>query len=109
MGLRTYILKRAVYSFALLLFVLVLNFVIFDLMPGDPTALFANQARLGGVETALAMEQLWGLNEPVHVRFVVYMRNMLTGQFGISYISLRPIANEDGDRLLHDGMCLIQF
>jgi len=101
MGLRTYLLKRTIYSFALLLFVLALNFAIFDLMPGDPTALFANQARLGGVETAKAMEELWGLNQPLHVRFVVYMRNMLTGQFGISYISLTPIAEEVVDRLLN--------
>ncbi|MDH5770272.1 MAG: ABC transporter permease [Candidatus Bathyarchaeota archaeon] len=101
MGLRTYILKRTIYSFALILFVLALNFAIFDLMPGDPTALFANQARLGGVEVARAMEGLWGLNQPLHVRFVTYMRNMLTGQFGISYISMAPIAEEVTDRLLN--------
>jgi peptide/nickel transport system permease protein len=101
MGLRTYILKRIIYSFALIIFVLILNFIIFDLMPGDPTALFANQVRLGGVEAARSMERLWGLNQPVHIRLVVYMRNMLTGQFGISYFTTNPIAEEVADRLLN--------
>ena len=48
MGLKSYLLKRTLYSFLLLFFVLVLNFAIFELMPGDPMALFANQARLLG-------------------------------------------------------------
>lgn len=101
MGLRTYILKRTIYSLALILFVLALNFAIFDLMPGDPTALFASSVRLGGVEAAREMEKLWGLDQPIYVRFVVYMRNMLTGHFGISYISMKPIADEVTDRLLN--------
>jgi len=101
MGLRTYIVKRSIYSFILLAFVLMLNFAIFELMPGDPTALFANQVRLGGAEAAREMAKLWGLDQPIYVRFAVYMRNMLTGQFGISYISMKPIAEEVVDRLLN--------
>lgn len=101
MGLRTYIVKRAIYSFILIAFVLMLNFAIFELMPGDPTALFANQVRLGGAEAAKEMTKLWGLDQPIHVRFAVYMRNMLTGNFGISYISMKPIAEEVVDRLLN--------
>jgi len=101
MGLRTYILKRTIYTFVLVLFVLALNFAIFDLMPGDPTALFANAVRLGGVEVAREMQKLWGLDQPVYVRFVLYMRNMLAGQFGISYFTMKPIAEEVTDRLLN--------
>lgn len=101
MGLKSFILKRTVYSFALVLFVLGLNFAIFDLMPGDPTALFASAVRLGGVEVAREMQNLWGLDQPVYVRFGLYIRNMLTGQFGISYFSMKPIAEEVTDRLLN--------
>lgn len=116
MGLRTYVLKRTIYSFALIFFVLALNFAIFDLMPGDPTALFASSVRLGGVEAAKEMEKLWGLDKPIPIRFVKYMQNMLTGlffwldpligtefhkNFGISYISMKPIAEEVADRLLN--------
>ena len=84
MGLKTYLLKRTLYSFVLLFFVLILNFAIFELMPGDPMALFANQARLGGMEVAQEMIDLWGFEEPMHIRLVTYIKNMLTFQFGRS-------------------------
>jgi len=105
MGLRVYILKRTIYLFVLILFVLMLNFVIFELMPGDPRALFASQFRFGGGEegkkAAEEMERLWGFDQPLHVRFGIYMSNMLTGQFGMSYFSKDYISNEVSERLLN--------
>ena len=87
MGLRAYLIKRTAYSFILLFFVLVLNFIIFEMMPGDPMAIFASPARLQSVEQVEEIRRLWGLDQPTHVKFVNYMRNMLTGHFGISYMS----------------------
>jgi peptide/nickel transport system permease protein len=85
MGLRGYLIKRTAYSFALLLFVLVLNFAIFQLMPGDPMAIYASPSRLQNVQQVEEIRRLWGLDQPIHVKFLTYIKNMLTGQFGISY------------------------
>jgi len=104
MGLRSYILKRTGYSLMLLLFVLTLNFIIFDLMPGDPMAMFANPSRLQSAKQVEEMRALWGLDLPLHVKFVKYMQNMLTGQFGISYISGKYVASEVTERLLNTFM-----
>jgi len=116
LGLRTYIIKRTVYSFLLILFVLIINFIIFELMPGDPMALFANQARLGGKEMTEEMMKLWGFGEPMHVKLGRYIYNMLTGtlfwldpligtdfskNFGISYFTNRYISLEISERLLN--------
>jgi peptide/nickel transport system permease protein len=99
MGLKAYLLKRTVYSFVLLFFVLILNFAIFELMPGDPMALFANQARLGGAEVAQEMIELWGFDQPMHIRLVTYMKNMLTFEFGRSYLTQLPIIDSVAARL----------
>ncbi|MEM2110659.1 MAG: ABC transporter permease [Candidatus Bathyarchaeia archaeon] len=99
MGLQTYIIKRLAYSFVLILFVLTINFIIFQLMPGDPMILFANPSRLQNVKQVEEMRNLWGLTQPLHIKFITYMRNMLTGQFGISYISGDYVANEIAERL----------
>ena len=100
MGLRGYLVKRLMYSFVLLFFVLALNFVIFELMPGDPTALFASPGRLrpGDPER---VKKLWGFDQPIHIRFAKYIVNMLTGQFGNSYISGGAISEEVSARLLN--------
>ena len=101
MGLRAYIIKRSIYSLILLMFVLALNFAIFDLMPGDPMAMFMSPGRLRDESQVEEMQKLWGFDQPVYVRFVGYFQNMLTGQFGISYISMDYVANEVAERLLN--------
>jgi peptide/nickel transport system permease protein len=99
MGLRGYLIKRIAYSLVLIFFVLVVNFVIFQMMPGDPMAIFANPTRLQGADQVAEIRSLWGLDQPLHVKFVTYMKNMLTGQFGISYMSGGYVAAEVLERL----------
>ena len=99
MGLRAYVIKRIIYSVILVFFVLTLNFIIFELMPGNPMEVFASAGRLrpGMVEEVL---KLWGLHEPMHVRYYKYLVNMFTGQFGYSYRSVSHISYELSSRLL---------
>lgn len=91
MGLKTYLVKKIIYLIILIFFVITLNFVIFMLMPGDPTAVFANSARLKTAEQVAAVQEMFGLNESMEVRFVKYVRNMLTGNFGFSYYNGRAV------------------
>lgn len=98
MGLRAYIMKRTINSIILLFFVLTLNFVIFDLMPGNPMMIYANPSRLSS-EQKKEIAASYGLNETVYVRYVKYVQNMLTGQFGISFYSQDYVAKEIVERL----------
>lgn len=98
MGLRAYIIKRIINSFILLLFVLSLNFLIFDLMPGNPMMTFANPSRLTA-QQKLEIASMFGLNETIAVRYTKYVTNMLTGNFGISFYTHDYIAKEIAERL----------
>lgn len=99
MGLRTHILKRVVYSLVLLYFVITLNFAIFMLMPGDPVARLADTGKLRHPELVQAVIERYGLDQPMHIRYGKYVVNMLTGQFGYSYYTRKPIINEVALRL----------
>lgn len=90
--------KRILFSVALLLMVITLNFIIFMLMPGGAISRLANPAKLG--PTAVN-EQLrrFGLLDPPLVRFAKYFQNMLTFQFGYSYYTGELISNEIVSRL----------
>jgi len=88
MGLRGYVAKRLLYTFFLILFVLTLNFIIFEVMPGDPTEFFigSRQQQFMTIEEikakmAAIMHQ-WGLDQPLHVRYLTYLQRMLTWNFG---------------------------
>lgn len=98
MGLRTYLIKRIIYSLILVLFVLTLNFIIFTLMPGNPIETLAASGRLrpGQPEEIL---RLWDFDEPLHIRFPKYILNMLTWQFGYSFHTQTPVGYEMSGRL----------
>lgn len=83
MGLKSYIAKRIVYMIVLLFLVITLNFFIFMLMPGDPTTLFVNPMKFTKEEVE-RLRDIWGLNDPLHVRYLKYCWNLLTFNFGNS-------------------------
>ncbi len=98
MGLRAYIIKRVIYSFVLLFFVITLNFVIFELMPGNQGTidLLANSVRFRGNNTIV--KQLlhdYGLDQPPLVRYEKYAINMLTWNFGRSYQGAYPEVKDE--------------
>ena len=98
MGLRSYILKRGIYSIVLLFFVITVNFVIFMAMPADPIAILAGGFRLRP-EQRDALIALYGLDQPMWVQYVNYVRNMLSWNFGFSFYSMRFVSNEIIERL----------
>jgi peptide/nickel transport system permease protein len=83
MGLRGYIVKRLIYTVFLVLFVLTINFVIFEVMPGSPIDFFIGNARqILTPEKIAAIMHRWGLDQPWHVRYLTYLTSMLTWNFG---------------------------
>ncbi len=98
MSLKRYIIKRILYSFVLLFFALTLNFIIFRMAPGNPIQVVASGMRLKP-EMVERLIELWGLNEPLHVQYIRYLKSTLTWDFGYSYNSLEPVGKEIMERL----------
>jgi len=93
MGLKSYIAKRIVYMIFLIWFVLTLNFIIFEVMPGSPLEFFAGRPGAMSAERVEELMQLWGFNDPFHVKYYRYIVNMLTLQFGRSARTGQPVKN----------------
>lgn len=98
MGFRTYVIKRLIFCVILLFCVLAIDFAIFELMPGNPIEFLAASGRLkpGQPEEIFA---LWGLDQPTHIKFIKYVQNMLTWQFGYSFLSNTSVGRELTGRL----------
>ncbi|MEI3525014.1 MAG: hypothetical protein V8Q27_01910 [Eubacteriales bacterium] len=62
-------------------FVLTLTFFLMNLMPGSP---FSSDEYLIP-EVRAVVEEKYGLNEPVTGRYIQYVKNILHGDFGVSY------------------------
>ena len=75
-----YIFRRVVMAVATLLLIILVLFLLLEFMPGTPF----NDERLTAEQKA-HMQMLYGLDRPLPVRFLTYVKNMLSGDFGISY------------------------
>ncbi len=88
MNLRRFLVKKAVYVVLTIFFIASLNFFIFQVLPGDPTRVLlpkggsSNVTSTNDLRAALLHE--WGLDQPMTTRFVVYMSNLLQGNWGTS-------------------------
>lgn len=78
--MKKYLLKRIVISITTLLLILLILFLMLEYMPGSPF----NDEKLTAEQLDL-LNQKYGLDKPVFVRFFNYVKNMLTGDFGVSY------------------------
>ena len=91
-----YILKRLVSAIPVLFGITVIVFLIMAMIPGDPAL-----AILGSYATPENVEKLnrdLGLDQPLVMRYFIWLGNMLTGDFGRSFSLNRPVIDEVLDR-----------
>ncbi|MEM2568119.1 MAG: ABC transporter permease [Candidatus Bathyarchaeia archaeon] len=100
MGLKGYILKRTIYSVILVFCVLTVNFIIFNLMPGDPISQYLQnpESRLSN-EDVEVLKKIYGIGLPYHERYLVYLQNMLTLNLGKTQVTRVPVSEEITKRL----------
>jgi peptide/nickel transport system permease protein len=95
---RRYLARKTFQALATLAFVLAMNFFLFRIMPGDPIRLLARGSTVHmSPERMNEIERQLGLDLPLPKQFVVYIRDTLTGQWGDSYISGRPVTEVIGE------------
>ena len=76
------------------------NFLLFHLLPGDPIRLQARAGRLGPEDIA-RLKALYGLDLSLPEQFLVYLRNLVTGNLGTSFTLKRPVADILAERIVN--------
>lgn len=98
-----YLIKRLLQGGLVLAIVSVLTFTVMYFMPGDPARAMVGQARVTDEQLETIREK-WGLNDPFHERFLSWLGNLATGDFGTSM--MRP-GQDIGDMILNaSGMTI---
>lgn len=92
-----YILRRLVSAIAVMAVVGIFVFLLLRLAPGDPAAIMAGRSATAEVIAGIR-EQL-GLNDPMPVQFIRWVRDMLGGDFGTSIFTGRPVLQLISQRL----------
>ena len=112
------LLKKTAWSVFTIIFVIILNFFLFRVLPGDPARAGIRDPRLKK-EAVEMLRVRFGLDKPVincfeslnpikvgscainplDTQFFIYVRNLVQGELGISYHTNRPVADILAERL----------
>ncbi len=82
-GYGLYVLLKLAGALGSLLFMLVVNFFLFRVLPGDP-ARTLGRGRFTTEEQLEAFNSTYGLDQPLPQQFLTFLRNTATGDLGIS-------------------------
>ncbi len=85
-----YILKRVLLAIVSVIAVSAITFFVMNLIPGGPF----NKERATSAEAQAVLEARYNLDKPVGEQYILYMKNILQGDWGVSLHTGRPILNE---------------
>jgi peptide/nickel transport system permease protein len=92
-----YVGAKVVGAAASLFFVLVVNFFLFRVLPGDP-ARTLGRGRFRTEEQLEEFKATYGLDQSLPEQFITFLKNTLTGELGISLRYRVPVADLIADR-----------
>jgi len=97
----TYLLRRLAISVPVLLGITLAVYVIISLAPGDPVDALINPEAVAalGPEFREQQREALGLNQPIMVRYAIWLRELLSGNLGYSFMDRQSIAGKIGERL----------
>ncbi|MEW2508285.1 ABC transporter permease [Amycolatopsis sp. CA-161197] len=97
-GTTRFVLTKIAEALASIVLVIVLGFLLFRLLPGDPVAFMVRERPTDPVQIAELRDRL-GIDKPLITQFWDYFTGLFRGDFGTSYIERRPVLDMIGERL----------
>ena len=108
----TYLLQRLLLMLPTFFGITLIAFSIIHLAPGDPAALRAGGGLEAGGAGGLASEQhaavdralqewraQFGLDQPLHLQYLVWLKNLFSLNFGVSFKDHQPVWRKIAERL----------
>jgi peptide/nickel transport system permease protein len=89
----TFLMRRILLSFVVLMLVTVVTFTIAHAVPGDPLATVVSD-RVNDPRVMEAYRRKFGLDKPITVQYVYYMKNLIRGDLGLSITTSQPVTKD---------------
>jgi ABC-type dipeptide/oligopeptide/nickel transport system permease component len=88
-----YVFKRAFFALITIFVAITLNFFLFRVLPGNAATSLARVPHAGAkLRHALTVE--FGLDKPKWQQYVLYLRELVHGNLGVSYVNQQPVASQ---------------
>jgi peptide/nickel transport system permease protein len=95
-----FLARRIVQALLTILFIVLLNFILFRMMPGSPERVLTRNPNISA-EVKLQLREKWGLDKPlIPDQFVAFVASTAQGDFGLSYkYRGKPVTEVLGSRI----------
>lgn len=94
MDITKYIIRRFVFLLILIVGVSMMVFILSHMVPSDPVLAFLSQRNINNPEMVAAFKAKWGMDKPLHVQYLVYLKNLFHGDLGTSIRTNRPVLTD---------------
>ncbi len=94
-----FLAKRLGKAVFVVLGVVVLNFLLIHLAPGDPATVMAGESGAGDEQFVTQLRHQFGLDQPLYVQLWLYLKGVVTFHMGFSYRNQLPVSELILDRL----------
>jgi peptide/nickel transport system permease protein len=90
----TYVARRLVLLVPILLGITLITFMVSRAIPTDPVVAALGQQAADHPKLVAIFRARWGLDKPLLVQYLIYMKNLLHGNLGESIYTHRPVAED---------------
>lgn len=87
-----YIVRRLAQAVPIVIGIVVLNFLLLQLAPGDAATVLAGEAGGAPPEYVAQLRERFGLDRPTHVQLLLYLKNVLSLDLGYSFRNSLPVS-----------------
>ncbi|MBU1007068.1 MAG: ABC transporter permease [Candidatus Omnitrophica bacterium] len=94
-----YILRRLIGLVPLLLGISIITFAVIHLAPGKPTDLEAQFNPKVSLEARERLNHIYGLDKPLHIQYIDWLKRLSRFDFGISFTDSRPVIAKIAERI----------
>lgn len=94
-----YIIRRLLGLVPVFFGITLISFLVIHLAPGKPTDVTTSLNPKVSYEARLRLEKLYGLDRPLHIQYLNWLRKFLIFDFGRSYVDDRPVSQKILERI----------
>jgi peptide/nickel transport system permease protein len=87
--MKAYVIRRFIQSIIILFLIITIIFFLFRIIPSNPAAMLID-SQLSPEDRILVLAQ-WGLDKPLYIQYLNYIKNLLAGSFGVSFFYRKPV------------------
>lgn len=97
--MKNYIFKRLILLIPILIGITIITFLIIHLTPGEFTKINMQMDTKTSPDSIARLRQLYGLDKPLHIQYLEWLKRFIKLDFGESFIDNRPVMDKILERL----------